>query len=99
MSRIRFLPPALDDLDEIRAKVGQENPHAADALVDRLVDSVLILIEHPRAGEARPELGRDVRRVVEAPYLLFYRVTDDEVEVIRVLHGARRITRRMMRGN
>lgn len=97
MPSVRFLPAALDDLDEIRAWVEADNPAAADALVDRLVDSVVILSDYPEAGGRRSQLGRGVRRIVCAPYSIFYRIDDAEVSIIRVLHGARRITRSMLR--
>jgi plasmid stabilization system protein ParE len=30
--------------------------------------------------------------LIEAPYLIFYRLIGDDVQVVRVLHGARHIT-------
>lgn len=74
------------------------NPAAATALVDRLLGSLTILMTHPEAGEARPGVGRGIRGVLEPPYLIFYRVEAEGVLVIRILHGARRITRRLLKG-
>lgn len=78
-------PRALDDLDEIRAWIGIENPAAAEAVVDRLVDRLLILEAHPHAGSVARGLPAGVRRLVEPPYVIFYRVENAVVRVIRVL--------------
>jgi len=52
----------------------------------------------PGSGSPRPVLGRLIRIGVVSPYVFVYRYTpdDDLVAVIRVLHGRRRITRRML---
>ena len=55
------------------------------------VGTLLLLLEqHPYAGQSTDLPG--VRRLVVSPYpyLIFYRVTDDEVIVQRVRHTARR---------
>ena len=31
-----------------------------------------------------------------APYVAFYRVTDEHLEIVRIVHGHRRITRRLV---
>jgi|GEM_PF-4839202 len=66
-------------------------------MVDALVDRTRSRQDFPLIGEARPWLGKGVRRVVERPYLIFYRLGENVVLVLRVLHGARRITRRLLR--
>jgi len=44
----------------------------------------------PKAYQLVPRFeARGVRRVPHGDYLIFYRVIDDTVEVIHVLHGAR----------
>jgi toxin ParE1/3/4 len=97
LPRLQIGPRALDDLDEIRAWIGSENPIAAEAVVDRLVDRLQILEEHPHAGTVAAGLPRGVRRLVEPPYIIFYRFENAAVQVVRVLHGARRITRATLR--
>ena len=47
------------------------------------------LAEWPEMGRARPELAPGLRSFVVARYLVYYRVTRDAVEVVRVLHGRR----------
>ena len=50
-----------------------------------------MLAQHPLAGEARPELGANLRAFPVGNYIIFYRPDSDGIEVVRVLHGARDI--------
>lgn len=45
------------------------------------------LTEQPNMGTERPELPSGVRSLSIESHILFYRVTGNKVEVIRVLHG------------
>jgi toxin ParE1/3/4 len=46
-----------------------------------------ILEEHPLAGRSRDEIRSGLRSLVANPHVVFYRVTDDVVEIVRVLDG------------
>jgi toxin ParE1/3/4 len=61
------------------------------ALFDRLAD-------HPAIGPRRPALGRDVRIGIVSPYIVIYRYdgADDTVTVLRIVHGRRDITVRLL---
>lgn len=87
--KVRRLPQAADDMFEIWAAVAAHNARAADRLIDRFYDAEEVLGRNPEIGEARPEIAPDFRKWTVAPYVMFYRVTADAVEVVRVLHGAR----------
>ena len=58
------------------------------------------LSEHPESCDARPNLGRDIRVGVVFPYLVIHRSDrkHDTVSNVRVVHGHRRLTRRLLRG-
>ena len=87
MNRLTWRPMALADRDDIMAYIAQDNPVAASELD----------LEFEAKGESarlRPKLykaGRvkGTREIVVRPnYVLIYRVIDDVVEVLRVLHAA-----------
>jgi toxin ParE1/3/4 len=63
---------------------------AFDAVYDRLA-------EFPDMGPPRRSLGRDTRIALVHPYVMVYDHSNDRVIVLRVLHGARNITRRVVR--
>jgi toxin ParE1/3/4 len=95
---VRFSPRAVGALADLHAFIQAENPPTADAMVRRLVDRSMLLSEHPDRGARRDRLGTGVRCLIEAPYLIFYERIGDDIEVLRSLHGARRITRALPRG-
>jgi toxin ParE1/3/4 len=95
LARIHHTFRARLDLLELWEHIAAVNPAAADRVFARLQARTAILETFPEAGRLRPEIAPDARAVVEAPYLILYRLVDDGVQIVRVLHGARRITERM----
>jgi plasmid stabilization system protein ParE len=51
------------------------------------------LVLHPLSGGRRPRLGAKVRIAVVRPYVVIYRTEVNDVMIMRVMHGHRRITR------
>ena len=92
MAEIRHTFRARLDLLEIFEYVGARNRLGANRLFERLEARIKILERFPRAGRARPEIAPDARVLVEAPYLILYRLVAGDVQIVRVVHGARRIT-------
>jgi toxin ParE1/3/4 len=45
--------------------------------------------DFPHAGPPRPKWGESIRIIVYGKYLIVYRVRDDAVQILRVVHGAR----------
>ena len=83
---------AQDDLIAIWVYVARDNPAAADRLLDALDERMGALATHPLLGPARPDIAPDLRYLVADNYLILYRLLGDEVEVVRVLHGARNLS-------
>lgn len=69
---------------EASAEVASVQLRAIDRTVNRLT-------QWPLSGRARDELIAGVRSIVVGQYVVFYRASDDLVEIIRVLHGSRDI--------
>jgi toxin ParE1/3/4 len=93
MRKIIRAPAAVRDLSAITDYIAAENLTAALGFYDE-IDSLLSMIaEYPEMGEAVEHLAPRLRRFMLGNYLLFYRHVDDEIELIRVLHGARDIDR------
>ncbi|MGH6957416.1 MAG: type II toxin-antitoxin system RelE/ParE family toxin [Caulobacteraceae bacterium] len=90
-ARLRLLrqPAAEDDLLDIWATVALDKPMAADRLIRRFYAAEDLLAEFPEIGEARPDLAPGLRKWTVGSYLMLYRVSDEDVVVVRVLHGAR----------
>jgi toxin ParE1/3/4 len=89
MNRYVVSPDARTDLDEIWQFIAEDNVNAADRMMRALRDRFKALVEQPMIGEARPDLAPGIRHSVVGRYLIFYRLSGDEIEVVRVLHGSR----------
>lgn len=84
-------PQASRDLEAIADYIAEHNPYAALKVVDVIEHGLQKLIAHPFSGMPREDIGAGIRHVVAGRYLALYRVADEAVVVLRVLHGRRRI--------
>ena len=81
---------ALRDLDEIFDYIAVDNPARALTFTDELVDRCNELADFPKAYPLVPRYeNQGFRRRVYGNYLIFYRVQQSGVEVMRIVHGAR----------
>jgi len=83
---------AEEDLIDIWTYVAQENPSAADRLLDRIDARLQQLSLLPSSGPTRDDLPAGTRHLVIGNLLAFYRVEGDSVLILRVMHGKRNIT-------
>ncbi|MBZ9856608.1 type II toxin-antitoxin system RelE/ParE family toxin [Mesorhizobium sp. CA13] len=44
---------------------------------------------HPLSGAPRDDIAPGIRHLIVGNYLTLYRVEDDAIEILRVLHGHR----------
>jgi toxin ParE1/3/4 len=91
VGRVTRTKSADDDLDEIWLRVAIDNTAAADRLIDRIVARCRDLAEYPRLGPARPEIAPDARMLAVSDHLVIHRVDGENVQIVRVVHGARRL--------
>ncbi|MDZ4064100.1 MAG: type II toxin-antitoxin system RelE/ParE family toxin [Coriobacteriia bacterium] len=83
-------PLADGQVDDAIAYISVENPTAALARLERLLDRTKSLGMFPDSGRVVRELGRhDIREVIVSPYRVMYRRKDDLVEIAAVRHEAR----------
>ena len=81
-------PVAKADLKEIyQYGLRQWGQAQSNSYLENLKDHFWSLTDHPLIGTERPELLPGVRSLPVEGYTLFYRVTTDSVEIIRILHG------------
>lgn len=85
---------AKEDLKGIRTYIREEldNPTAAKAVVDRIIERIRQLEQFPMLGAALSSIiepETDYRFLVSGNYLIFYRIEKDAVYVDRILYGKR----------
>ena len=89
--KVRLTPEAKADLEGIGDRIAERNPARAVTYVRELRERATRIGEFPHAGPARPQWGEGIRIVVYGKYLIVYRVRDEAVQILRVVHGARHL--------
>lgn len=80
---------ARQDLIDIWDHVAADKPDAADTVLDRIDDACLGLLEYPRLGPARDDIRPGLRYRIVGEYVVLYRITGKDIEIVRVVHGRR----------
>lgn len=91
MVEIIWTPFALEDLQSIYDYIAKDSPYYANRFIDKLVDRVDILIDHPKAGRIVPEFENElIRELIEGSYRIIYKINSiTEIGIVRVHHSAR----------
>ena len=88
--RVAWTVRATLDLRLLRAYIAEDNPKAAVQTAARILDAVERLSDFPASG--RPGRLPHTRELVVpgTPYFLPYRVRGEVIEILAVIHGARK---------
>jgi len=88
--RIRWLHKAVYDLEDLHDYISLDNPTAAGRQIEMILNAVERLTENTNIG--RPGRVKGTRELViqNTPYIAAYRIKNDAIEILRVLHGARK---------
>ena len=87
--KVRYTATAAADLDDILSYLNRRNPQAAADVVVAVEATISRIAEFPKSAQATDEPGVRMAPAGRFPYLIFYTVGEDEIRIIRVLHGAR----------
>ena len=88
--RVVYTDPALADLEEITAWLKEHYPGLGRAVERRLgivVDHIARWPESMRRSKRRPDVR--VAPLGRYPYKIFYRVSNDIIEILHIHHTAR----------
>lgn len=93
--RLRWTPLAAGHLESAYEYVARDSPSAAGDTIERIVLAVEVLERYPEIGR-KGRVPRTREMVVTGtPFVVAYRVKADKVEILAVLHGARRWPERL----
>lgn len=87
------------DMDDIIAYLDIEaGPSTADKYTALIEANYTQLADYPESGALRPKLGGAVRIGIVAPYIVIYEymAAVDTVTILRIVHGSRRITAKLL---
>ncbi len=79
------------DLVEIHDYTAKNSQRYARVTLERFESIFQLLTVSPLAGTPRDELMAGMKSYPVGRYIIFYRLVEDEVVVVRVLHSARDI--------
>jgi toxin ParE1/3/4 len=88
--RVVFSQAARTDLEQIGDYIARDNPQRARSFVRELQAASIALGDSPRAFQLVPRYETfGIRRRPFGRYLIFYRIDQDRVAIVHILHGAR----------
>ena len=88
--RVSWSRTALDDVDAIAEYINRDSPAYTRAVVNKIRDKVRKLTNFPNAGRIVPELDNEaIRECFVYSYRLVYRVQNNDVLIVAVVHGRR----------
>jgi toxin ParE1/3/4 len=86
--RLRWTTPAAQDLYNIVLHIQQDNPAAANKVAQTLYDACDRLENFPRRGRKGRLEGTRELVFAGLPYIVVYRIQDQDLEILRIYHGA-----------
>jgi len=88
--KIRLTKLAEKDLHSIEAYIRQDNPSVAVRSVLRILEAVEGLLAYPNLGRPGRVPGTRELVVSSTPYIVAYRVRENVIWILRVIHATRR---------
>ena len=88
--KLQWTPLASNHLESAYEYLAQESARAADTSIERILSAVEALEHHPRMGRKGRVSGTRELVITGTPFVIAYRLRRDQVEILAVLHGARR---------
>ena len=97
MVEIRWLKEAKDDLRDIHDYISLDSERYAKHQIDKIFNRTLILKNHIRIGKVVEEINKpEIRELVEGNYRIIYRIVNENLlHILIVHHGARDLKRRI----
>jgi len=85
--RLKWTRRALKQLAEAQNYIVEDNPAAAHEIGQRIHDALELLLTQPEMARPGRVAGTREWVVAHTPYFLVYRVREDTLQVLRVIHG------------
>jgi toxin ParE1/3/4 len=87
------------DMIEIACYIARDNMIAAERWLDTIDEKLELIATAPNIGRLRSHLLAGLRTFPVGQYIIFYRPIENGIEVLRVLHGARKLHRKYFKSN
>jgi len=91
-TKIILTEPALEDLEEIEINISKYSVKIGRNLILKFFDKFELLASFPEMGHVVPEYNNNtIREIFQSKYRIIYLVTNQRVEILRVIHGSKLI--------
>jgi toxin ParE1/3/4 len=88
--RVHWTDNAVEHPVNIYENIALNSPTYAKGMIDRLTRRSSQIAGNPLSGRMVPEYqAQDIRELIEKPYRIIYRIKQDQIDVLAVIHGAR----------
>ena len=91
MSRVTRSRRVEQDLLAIAEYIAADNPVAASRWLDEMERTFALLSSFPTIGQDVSDIRPGLGRLSLGNYLIYFAPADDELRIVRVLHGSRNI--------
>ena len=92
MAKITWTKWSIKDLRAIYDYISCDSSFYAARFIDRIIQRVDQLEEHPESGRMVPEKeDSSIRELIEGNYRIFYRIQRGKVIILRIHNSARKI--------
>jgi addiction module RelE/StbE family toxin len=88
--QIVWLKTALRNLDKIASYIAQDNPVAASQVVEAIYTQICLLSKQQALGRSGRVLGTRELVINNTHYLVPYRMRNNTLEILRVIHTSRK---------
>jgi len=88
--QIKWLRRALCNLEQAHSYILKENPAAAREVILRIQTATSQLENYPFMGRLGRVEGTRELVIANTPYIVIYRIKEESVEILRVLHASKR---------
>ena len=87
--RVKWTRTALKDMDTAAEYIARDNIAASLRVVSRIQAATKKLSDNPAMGRPGCIAGTRELIISNSPYIIPYRVREDAIEILRVLHSSR----------
>lgn len=89
--QVIWSPEALEELNDIGEYIARDTGFYAVAVVEKIFSTAEALTDFPFSGREAPEgKSKSIREKIVFNYRLIYRVDEEKVEIVAVIHGRRK---------
>jgi addiction module RelE/StbE family toxin len=87
---VGYAPRALRDLEGIAAYLGERSPSGAKKVLAAIKSAVDIVSSFPEIAPVLDDAGHRRLVIQRYPYVIFYRITFEELLILHIRHTSRR---------